>query len=280
MATDKPRITAYVRQDLFDKFNEFCQEYEVKHSKGIELVLAEYFTGDKPDVTLNPLSNMGLSESRVKTLIREQLESDSPHSYTSDLPNDVITKDNLSDSLSNLPEDTLRQIVSNAVGDLLDVTPEALTKLVTTKTNSAIATLKNELQPILDAHKETEEMLGKVRSLVSELEGSDRDEDILTITRVDKKSLEPIFKPSENAPEATEKPSQETSQVKSVKAANSEGSYPHQLLTKKEAYASAQQRGYKSSITAFAQWFRDHKGETLHGIQKHRERGKYIDTGF
>lgn len=73
MATDKPRITAYVRQDLFDKFDKFCSQSEVSHSKGIELILAEYFTGNEPDVTLNPLANLGMDEEKLTALIDERL---------------------------------------------------------------------------------------------------------------------------------------------------------------------------------------------------------------
>jgi hypothetical protein len=100
MATDKPRITAYVRQDLFDKFNEFCEQYEVKHSKGIELVLAEYFTGNKPDVTLDPLASMGVSEDRVKALIDNRLEGITPQSNTLCTPNNVITAEDLDKAIA------------------------------------------------------------------------------------------------------------------------------------------------------------------------------------
>ena len=65
--------------------------------------------------------------------------------------------------------------------------------------NSAIAKLESglrtELQPILDAHKKTKELLRKVTSLVTGIDT--QHEDIPTITKVDKKSLEPIFEPPE-----------------------------------------------------------------------------------
>lgn len=105
MATDKPRITAYVRQDLFDKFNEFCEQYEVKHSKGIELVLAEYFTGNKPDVTLDPLASMGVSEDRVKALIDKRFEGITPLSNTLSTPKNVITTEDLDKAIASLGSD-------------------------------------------------------------------------------------------------------------------------------------------------------------------------------
>ena len=101
----KPRITAYVRQDLFDKFNEFCEQYEVKHSKGIELVLAEYFTGNKPDVTLDPKLRMGVSEERVKALIDERLEGITPIINTGDAPNNLVTKEDLQSAFARFWRD-------------------------------------------------------------------------------------------------------------------------------------------------------------------------------
>lgn len=82
----KPRITTYIRQDLFDKFNEFCEQYEVKHSKGVELILAEYFTGNKPDVSLEQQANMGMSSDKVKALVDERLEQVILPKLTSDTP--------------------------------------------------------------------------------------------------------------------------------------------------------------------------------------------------
>ncbi|HEY9768642.1 MAG TPA: hypothetical protein V6C71_09100 [Coleofasciculaceae cyanobacterium] len=105
MATDKPRITAYVRQDLFDKFNEFCEQYEVKHSKGIELVLAEYFTGNIPDVTLNPLASMGVSENEVEALIDKKLEGITSLSNTSVTPKNAITVEDLDKEIASLADD-------------------------------------------------------------------------------------------------------------------------------------------------------------------------------
>lgn len=86
------------------------------------------------------------------------------------------------------------------------------------------------------------------------LEQAEADADEESTTRVDKTSLEPIFEGIEE-------------------------SEPEKLLSKKEAFAIALSRGYKSNDTAFAQWFRDHKGGTLHGIKKHRDRRKYVDVG-
>ena len=252
MATDKPRITAYVRQDLFDKFDKFCLEYEVKHSKGIELILAEYFTGDIPDVTLDPLSNMGLSESRVKTLIREQLQGDSPWEYTSDLPKDLITKDNLSESLSELPKDTLTQILSDAFSSLLGMTPKE------------IADLKVKLEAQKTRLKSTAPVANE--AAIASSESSDNS----TTERL----------PSENKPEATQEPSQDIKSVEVVNKTNIEGK---PINSTEEAHALAVSRGYKGAKPkSFADGINREgnaqKYQVKYGIVK-IDKGKYIDIG-
>ena len=73
MATDKPRITAYVRSDLFESFDQFCKNYEVKHSKGIELLLGQYFKGEIPSEVLSDTPTPALTRDEVEQMIATAL---------------------------------------------------------------------------------------------------------------------------------------------------------------------------------------------------------------
>lgn len=178
--------------------------------------------------------------------------------------------DTLSDKVREL-ESQIKQIQSNFLSDnksdtVPDKNPdERINAAISEAIPTAIAVLKSDeefLRAIaLRARDSIAVEVQKVSTVVTDndlhpsenaIEQAEADED-KTTTQIDKASLAPIFDEVEE-------------------------SKPEKLLSKKEAFAIAIKRGYKSGDTAFAQWFRDNKGGTLHGIKKHRDRGKYIDV--
>ncbi len=168
--------------------------------------------------------------------------------------------DTLSDKVEEL-ESQIKQIQSTFVSD---IQPDTVTDTnLDEKIHQAICTLKSDREFLRAIAREVKKI-----STVSTEEENNNTKKI----------------PVENELEGGKNQSQDNPQVTAIEAANSansEGFDSHQpkLLSKKEAYAIALQRGYKSSDTAFAQWFRDHRGGKLHGIKKHSDRGKYIDVG-
>lgn len=168
--------------------------------------------------------------------------------------------DTLPDKIKEL-ESKIEQIRSDTLSDSQPDTnlDEKIEKAVDCAMLKAIADLKSDDEFIKAIASEVQKTSTTATNndLQPSKNASERIEieaDKTTTTQVDKASLAPIFEEVEE-------------------------SKPVKLLTKKEAFAIAKQRGYKSNDTAFAQWFRDNKGDTLHGIKKHRDRGKYVDVG-
>lgn len=165
--------------------------------------------------------------------------------------------DTLSDKVQEL-ESQIKQIQLNFLSDnKSDTVPD---KNTDERINAAFGEAIPKAIAVL---KSDEEFLRAIALEVQKIdispsenasEQSEIEEDEQTATQIEKASLAPIFDEVEK-------------------------SKPEKLLSKEEAFAIAKQRGYKSGDTAFAQWFRDNKGETLHGIKKHSDRGKYIDVG-
>ncbi|MDJ0593080.1 MAG: hypothetical protein QNJ72_24365 [Pleurocapsa sp. MO_226.B13] len=203
MATNNKAISAYIPPDLEEYLTKYCTEYditrkdksgEIKPALGTAVVeiLKRFFSSENLPSPLP--DNVPLVPSNVVTEDRldEALSNLKSSSNVLDtLPSNVVTEDDLSNALSKIPS-IVNEQVNSAIG-------KAMPK--------AIATLKSELQPILDAHTETLELLGEITSLVPEL--NTQHEDIPTITKVDKKSLDEIFESSSDELEATEKPSQD-----------------------------------------------------------------------
>ena len=42
MATQKNRINAYVDDPAFEAFKDFCEQWQVSHSKGVELLIKQF----------------------------------------------------------------------------------------------------------------------------------------------------------------------------------------------------------------------------------------------
>ncbi len=158
------------------------------------------------------------------------------------LPGNVVTEDRLSEVLSELKS-------SGKVTTL-----RAIRRLGV----SLIAELKSDeefLRAIALEVQKISAMTTDHENYTSENELEQVETEINAIaSQIDKASLAPIFEEVEE-------------------------SKPEKLLSAKEALAIAKQRGYKSSDTAFAQWFRDHRGGSLYGVKKHSDRGKYVDVG-
>ncbi len=76
--------------------------------------------------------------------------------------------------------------------------------------------------PNLVTKKELKGAIAKLREeLLEKLEVAEKQyEQLVTITKIDKKSLSPIFEPNENELEATKKPSKVSSLIKEVKGVN------------------------------------------------------------
>lgn len=79
--------------------------------------------------------------------------------------------------------------------------------------------------------------------------------------------------PPENALEEQGNQSQ-VSEV--IPSGESKPNGDYREVDRNEAHQIAQERGYQSKVTAFGQWFSDHKGKRLHGIEKSPKHGKYL----
>ncbi len=98
--------------------------------------------------------------------------------------------------------------------------------------------------PNLVTKKELKGAIAKLREeLLEKMEVAEKQyEQLVTITKIDKKSLEPIFEPSENELEGTKKPSKDSSLIKEIKGVN--GANNEQWL---KARPFAQQHGFNES---------------------------------
>ncbi len=133
MATSNKAISAYIPPDLEEYLTKYCTEYditrkdksgEIKPALGTAVVeiLKVFFSGDNVPSPLP--DNVPL------------------------LPRSVVTEDQLNEALSKL------ELSSNVSSNLQSNVDE--------KIDHAIADLRTEFQPILDAHKETSELLEKL----------------------------------------------------------------------------------------------------------------------
>lgn|GEM_PF-3022603 len=189
MATNKKAISAYIPSDLEEYLTKYCTEYditrkdksgEIKPALGTAVVeiLRVFFSND---TVPSPLpDNVPLLPSNVVTedRLNEILSSlESIGNIQSTLPSNVITQDDLSKALSTIPSIVNKQIESaisqGEVGELIA---------------NQITSLKSELKETIDQ---------KLKNIVSELE-TGQDYDIPTITKINKKTLDPIFDDREN----------------------------------------------------------------------------------
>ena len=336
MATDKPRITAYVRQDIFDRFDEYCKKWEVKHSKGIELLLTEYFTGNTPDITLDPERvSAGISEDKVNALIDERLAA---MTHSSSTPIDTVTRDELNEQVKKYKsvldrvthlEDTLENVELESNGAFLkelDRRDERINKVNNellervshlNRTSNSLGELvtKNDLTEVKDAIENLTQTVQANQNAIAQIQQNKQLELNFESTQLDKTPAlsAPSLQTSENSRTALTAPGENAIRESSANKVqsdrlNTDRHSPENntttppsdnnndnkqqpeavldgLLTKKEAYKLACDRGYKSSINAFAQVFVDAKkaggfDRVLFGIRKAKERGKYIDVGI
>lgn len=146
MATDNRPVTCYLPKDVEDSLTQYCTEYGITRKDkegsiqpalgtGIIELLRSLFSN--PDSVPSPL--FGIVPSSVSTLgIESKL------------------RDTLSSLLPSMLEDTLPSLLpSTEVGKLPDnlITGDQL--------ENAIASLRNELTPLLDTQKELEALMGK-----------------------------------------------------------------------------------------------------------------------
>ncbi|MDJ0719581.1 MAG: hypothetical protein QNJ54_36060 [Prochloraceae cyanobacterium] len=130
MATNKPRITAYVKQEVFDKFEDFCKQSDVKHSRGIELILSKFFSGDTPSTLL---SNT-ISDEALNAKIDERLASVTHQSDTGNALIEAI-EERLDDQAKKLAEvldrmTLLEEKISDTKSGNSDVLVETLSQRV------------------------------------------------------------------------------------------------------------------------------------------------------
>ena len=50
MATQKNRINAYVDDPAFEAFKAFCAQWQVSHSKGVELLIKQFLLNGHVDI--------------------------------------------------------------------------------------------------------------------------------------------------------------------------------------------------------------------------------------
>ena len=253
MATNKKAISAYLPTDIEEYLTKYCTEYDITRK-------------DKSG-EIKPALGTAVVEILKIFFNNEDLPSPLPDNVPL-LPSNVVTEDRLSEVLSELR--TSGNVVNNLPSNVLteDDLERQVEAAIAEAIPKAIANLKSDeefLEAIaLRARDSIASEVQKIYTIAAEnnlhpseniLGQAEAKSDETTTTQVDKASLEPIFDELEE-------------------------SEAGKLLSKKEAFAIALSRGYKSGDTAFAQWFRDNKGGTLHGIKKHSDRGKYIDVGI
>ena len=73
MATDKPRVAAYLSHQNYQQLKEFCSEHELKGlSTGIDLILSQYFSTDsKSSRGASPLGE-GVTRAELSELISQE----------------------------------------------------------------------------------------------------------------------------------------------------------------------------------------------------------------
>jgi hypothetical protein len=104
MPTKNPKVSAYIPQHIFDRFQSFCQEKEMSMSQATAVVFAGYFEIE-PEV--NHLS--GLLADRIRDLELKLSELSSSNSNSnSELPKEAVSK-----LKSELLDILLREIKSN-----------------------------------------------------------------------------------------------------------------------------------------------------------------------
>lgn len=191
MATNKKAISAYIPPDIEEYLTKYCTEYditrkdksgEIKPALGTAVVeiLKVFFSSD--DIPSPLPDNVPLLPSNVVTedRLNEILSGlETSGNVPSNLPSNVVTQDDLSKALSK---------ITSIVNEQLE-----------TAIANQITSLKNELNETIDQ---------KLKSVISELEIG-QDYDVSTITKVDKKTLAPIFDDNDELPTQINKSSLE-----------------------------------------------------------------------
>lgn len=158
MATDKNRINAYVDDQAFKAFLEYCQEWNCSQSKGIELLIKQFLiTNNLPS---NTVSNV--------------------HSFT--LPDHVLTQSDLEKAITPF-EKKLADFDKGfqELGFTVHDHERLLSQPLATKDElyNAIATLKTEIEDL--------------RNTFNSSQTESVDDDIESSQGLTKASLEPIL---------------------------------------------------------------------------------------
>jgi len=275
MPTNKPRITAYVKQEVFDKFDEFCKQSDVKHSKGIEQILSKFFSGDTPSTLL---SNT-ISDEALNARIDERLASVTHQSDTGNALIEAISarsasrcEERLDDEVKKLAEVLNRMtLLEEKMSDLKSNTNNTIKDLVT---QDQLAELKDTIA----ANQNAIAQIQQNKQLKLNFEPTQLDKTLATTAAPEQKTegnssenaIAPLVKEISSTPPAK---SDETSEKLSLKIG--------QRVTKKEAheYALKYYPDCPKKTTTFGQRFSDHPNKNKFGFKKGEKRGEYILTG-
>ncbi len=202
--TDIQRCDIRVPQNLYNEIAEIAEkEFNAPryHKTGKVQVSSTIIELIKLGIaTLRGEVNLSDTSTDINQIVNQVVEE--KFQSIKQLPDNISTNPSLS-------KDDINLIVSKAVSSqiksirqLSDTLPDKLTtreemnqaisQFATEAISTEIASLRNELQPILDAHQETEELLSKIKCLVSTLETEQQIEENLP-TQIDFASLDPIF---------------------------------------------------------------------------------------
>jgi hypothetical protein len=96
MPTDNQRVAGYIKPQVYDRFIEFCEEKEITVSKGLNIIIAEYF-GMEDDLD-DRLQIGGVTLAEFEELKKKVNE--------------------LSNILNNLQSDTLNQKAKEIIDDI------------------------------------------------------------------------------------------------------------------------------------------------------------------
>ena len=112
MPTDNPKISAYVPQAVYDRFDEFRQESGLSMSQSAAVIFAKYFgledivkeiTG-KTTTDNSALDRIKVLESQVSDLFHKLSELDSKLSRK--LPGVVVNESEIAEINTNVVDDT------------------------------------------------------------------------------------------------------------------------------------------------------------------------------
>lgn len=155
MVTEKKAVSAYLPADIEEYLTKYCTKYditrkdksgEIKPALGTAVVeiLRIFFSSDNVPSPL--LDNVPLLPSNVVTEDKlNEILSSNAHST---LPSNVATQDDLNKVLSNVPS----------------IVNEHLETAMRSHADRLIASLRSEIQPIIDSQKDFEELLEKQKA--------------------------------------------------------------------------------------------------------------------